>query len=198
VADVVSLDDVGRVVCYVAPGYLAQWAYRARYPARDRPAGELLIMSIVLSVPFVALAQRLAPDAAGSPTSLSFVAALVVPALVAGFIAAIARPSLGIPLAALGYGGQPQGSMWQRTLEDLPPDAWATVDLVDGSKVAGLPRTFPGAAADGIREIYLVAPRFAEADGDELAEVLGAEAVIVRLDEVRTVTLSHDATRALA
>jgi hypothetical protein len=195
VAAILTLDEVGRIVSYVAPGYLAQWVYRARYPSRDRPAGELLIMSVALSVPFVALASRLTSSSNQNPTSLRFVAALFIPALIVGFAAAIARPALRVPLVALGFSEQPEGSIWQRTLHDLPKDAWVTIDLVDGSKVAGLVRTYPGAAADGVRELFLVAPRFD--DGEELRPVNGAAGVIVRLDEVRTVTLGRDPTDAL-
>jgi hypothetical protein len=193
-SDVLSATDVGNVVAYIAPGSFALWTYRARFPARDRPAGELLVASTVLSLPFVALAQKLVGAADRQPTSLKYIFALLGPAVLVGFFAAVARSSDGVRniLGGLGFEQQPEPSMWLRTLQYLPKDAWITINFKDGSALAGVPRSYPGLPEDGVNEILLLYPEWRQPDGT-FAPGEGA-GVIVRLEEVQTITLERDPT----
>lgn len=193
-SDVLSASDVGNVIAYIAPGSFALWTYRARLPSRDRPAGELLVASTVLSLPFVALAHKLVGEADREPTSLKYVIALLGPAVLVGFFAAVVRSSDGFRngLGGLGFEQQPEASMWLRTLQYLPEDAWITVNFKDGGALAGVPRSYPGLPEDGVSELFLLYPEWRQPDGEFVAA--GGEGVIVRLDEVQTITLEHDPT----
>jgi hypothetical protein len=56
---VLDATQVGEVITYVAPGFLAQLGYRTHYHAPERSAGQVLIISVVISLPLVALADAL-------------------------------------------------------------------------------------------------------------------------------------------
>lgn len=189
-----SLSDVANLLAYLAPGYFAQWAYRLRFPSRAKPAGELILISAVLSVPFVPAAEKISPDSA--PTSLTYACSLIVPAILVGLVAGVVRGADGVraALSAFGIGQQPEASIWLRTLPELSPDAQVTIDLKDGSKLAGVPRSFPGLPGGGVNELYLVYPKWIEDDGSFES---GGAGVIVRLDEVVTITFEEDATQTL-
>lgn len=192
-ADVLTLQEVGRIVSYAAPGYAVYGTYRARFPAAVRPAAEVLIASTVLSLPFVALAQHLAPEDATDPTSLRFVAALLIPAWLAGLLLGWVR-GWGVVrdvFEQAGFGAQAESSVWLRTLRYLDAEAFVTVQFKDGTRVCGQPRLHPGDPTDGIREIYLVNVHEWSAAGDWEKSVDGA-GVIVRLDEAVRLTLSSD------
>jgi hypothetical protein len=153
-----------------------------------------LIICAVLSLPFVALAPKIAPGADRDPTSLKYVAALLGPAVVAGFFAAMLRSASSVRavLGELGFSEQPEASIWLRTLQYLPEDSWVTVELKDGATLAGVPRSFPGLPEDGVRELYLLHPTWEQKDGSFKSG--DGEGVIVRLDEVKTITLEYDPT----
>jgi hypothetical protein len=75
--------QVGDVVTYVAPGFLAQLGYRTRFPAPERSAGQTLIISVVLSLPLVAAADALI-EGSHSATRLGYAIALTVGSFVLG------------------------------------------------------------------------------------------------------------------
>jgi len=140
-ADIVlNANAVADVVTYVAPGFLAYTGYRLRYPAPSRPPGEVLIISVVASLPLVALVMALLPGAQ-KPSQLGYVTILLVLALVLGYLAALARgtdAAKGL-LGALGYRMEPEGSIYSQTLRHLPADAPVLVELKDGRRITRLP-----------------------------------------------------------
>jgi hypothetical protein len=195
VADVaLTANEVAQVVTYVAPGFFARLGYRARFPSTDRPAGEVLIISAVLSLPLVALASWL--PGAQKPTQLGYVLVLLLGSAVLGYLAAWLRGSrLGKRLLAwlFDYRIQPEGSIYAQTLKKLPPTSPVTVELKDGRRVSGTPRLGPENKDDGINELYLTHPTALQ-DGTTWVAV-GA-GIIVRLDEVANIVLADDATGA--
>jgi len=56
---IVSLQDVGNIVSFVAPGYFAIQTYSLIYAKRDRNFSKLLIESVVFSLPIVTLTNLL-------------------------------------------------------------------------------------------------------------------------------------------
>lgn len=192
-ADVLTLTEIGRLVSYIAPGYFARWTYRKRFPKGLEQPGEILIQSVVLSLPFVALAHEIA----GARTSLSWIylIALLGPAVAAGAVTAWLRDldtTRNFALA-LGVSAQPDASMWVRTIGRLPKDALIVIDLKDGSRIAGVPRSMPGLPDDNVKELYLIDPRYEDSTG-ALVSVDRAASVIVRIDEISMVTLSQEPT----
>ena len=194
-AVVLDANAVGQVVTYVAPGFLAYLGYRARYPSSDRPAGEVLIISVVLSLPLVALARLLLPGAQQA-TELGYVLLLLALGLVGGYLAALVRGRARVRrgLAHLGYRIQPEGTIYAQTLQHMSEEGTVMVEMKNGRRFSGCPRTGPQCKDDGVNELYLV---YAEALDDEGEwQPVGGPAVIVPLAEISYIVLSEEPTDA--
>lgn len=193
-ADIVfDADAVGQVITYVAPGFLARTGYRARYPAPDRPAGEVLIISVVTSLPLVALVGLLPGQQ--DATQLGYVALLLTLGFILGYLVALVRGQ-GLTkkaLAKLGYRLQPDGTIYAQTLQHMAADGSVVVELKDGRRVWGCPRSGPQSKDDGVTELYLVYPK---SQTDEGAWTEVGAGLIVPLAEVSTISLSEDPTGA--
>lgn len=192
----VALDAnaVGQVIAYVAPGFLMYLGYRARYPSPDRPPGEVLIISVVISLPLVALvgAVLLGEQKATHP---GYVALLLSLAFALGYIASLLRgsPCTKKLLAKLGYRIQPEGTIYAQTLKHMSDDGTVLVELKDGRRVWGCPRSGPQCKDDGIKELYLAYPKGEDEAGEW--HPAGA-AAIVPLSEVSHMVLSEEPTGA--
>jgi hypothetical protein len=191
---VLDATQVGEIVTYVAPGFLAQVGYRTRYPAPDRSAGQVLIISVVLSLPLVALADAVIHGSHG-PTRVWYVLALTAGSFVLGYIAALirGRDRAKLLLACLGYRIQPEGTIYAQTLKHLPPAAPVLIELKDGRRLSGTPRNGPESKDDGINELYVTHPEAEREDGEWHSVGAG---VIVPLSEISTIVLSEDPTGA--
>jgi hypothetical protein len=190
---VVDAAAVGQVVTYVAPGFLARLGYRARYPGLDRPAGEVFIVSVVLSLPLVALVTALLPGEQ-TATQLGYVAVLLGLALAVGYVAALirGRPKVKDALAKAGYTLDPEGTIYTQTLKHLSETATVTVELKDGRRISGCPRSGPQSKDDGVNELYLVYAEALDENGEW--QSLGGPAAISPLSEVASVVLSEEPT----
>jgi hypothetical protein len=196
VADVVlDANAVGQVVTYVAPGYLAYLGYRTRYPGPARPAGEVLIISVVISLPLVAAVQA-ALAGTQKATQLGYVVLLLGVAAILGYVAALIRGERWAKnaLGKLGYRLEPEGSIFAQTLKHMSDDATVLVELKDGRRISGCPRNGPQSQDDGIRELYLVYPEALDGDGEW--QPVGGPGVIVPLSEVSNIVLSEEPTGA--
>ena len=192
---VLDANAVGQVITYVAPGYLAYFGYRLRYPGPDRPAGEVLIISVVISLPLVALVTALLPGAQ-QPSQVGYVTLLLALALVLGYLVALARGhrwGKGF-LGFIGYRIQPESSIYAQTLYHLPDAAPVLIELKDGRRLWGCARNGPQHKDDGINELYLVYPRVPGKDG--VPEPISGAGIIVPLSEVANIVLSEDPTGA--
>lgn len=191
---VLSADDVGRVLLYIAPGFFARCAYEARFPQRDHPPLEMLIWSVAASFPLVALANVLADELqiVRAVGDLPYVLLLLGTALVVGYLTAIARTFrwLRTAFGKLGLRHQPEGSIYAQTLLAASKHNVVTVEFINGKKLSGTPRAGPSLADEGIEELYLTHPAWKTSDAWEKAGA--GEGIIVRLQEVRTITLSED------
>lgn len=191
---VLDATQVGEVVTYVAPGFLAQLGYRARYPAPERSAGQVLIISVVISLPLVALADWLV-SGSHKPTRLGYVALLTAGAFALGYGVALlrGRKFATWALAWLDYRIQPEGTIYAQTLKHMSPAAPVLIELKDGRRISGTPRNGPESPDDGINELYLTHPEAQDKDGKWYSVGPG---VIVPLGEVSTIVLSEDPTGA--
>src|SRR4051794_31296015 len=185
---VVDAAAVGQVVTYVAPGFLARLGYRARYPGLDRPAGEVFIVSVVLSLPLVALVTALLP---GKQTAdqLGYIALLLGLALVVGYVAALIRGRQKVKslLAKAGYTLDPEGTIYAHTLRHMSESGTVLVETKDGRRISGCPRAGPQSKDDGVNELYLVYAEALDEDGEW--QSLGGPAVIIPLSEVASIVL---------
>jgi hypothetical protein len=194
-SDVVfNASDVAQVITYVAPGFMARLGYRARYPGPDSPPGEVLIVSVVTSLPVVAFVRGVLP---GTPaaTNVGYVACLLAAGLILGYFIAIirGRDLTKNLLAKIDYRTQPEGTIYAGLLRHMSDDATVTVERKDGRLFWGCPRRGPQHKDDGVAELYLVYPKELGENGERVS--LGA-GVIVPLTEVSATYLSEDPTGA--
>jgi uncharacterized protein DUF6338 len=163
---VIDATQAGEVITYVAPGFLAQLGYRARYPAPERSAGQVLIISVVISLPLVALADWLV-SGSHKPTRLGYVALLTAGAFALGYLLALlrGRKFSRWALAWLDYRIEPEGTIYAQTLKHMSPAAPVLIELKDGRRVSGTPRNGPESPNDGINELYLTHPEAQDKDG---------------------------------
>src|SRR4051794_6798360 len=132
-ADIVfDANAVGQVVTYVAPGYLAYLGYRLRYPGSTRSGAELIILSVVGSLPLVAFVSAVLPGAQ-QPTQLGYIALLLAVAFVVGYLVALARGGQRAKnwLRKLGYDIQPEGTIYAQTLRLMSDEGSVLVELKD-------------------------------------------------------------------
>jgi len=190
-----TADDVAALLTYVVPGFLARQGYRTRFPGRDHPAGEVLIVSAVLSLPLVAFISAVLPGAQ-EPTQFGYVALLVVFSFGLGYLAAVARGTQRVKdflSEKLKYQLVPEGSIYSQTLKHMSPTGQVTIELKDGRRVAGMPRNGPQYKDDGINELYLTNPK---ALGHDDVWVTVGEGLIIPLTEVSNILLDEEPTGA--
>jgi hypothetical protein len=190
----ISGDEVAQLVTFVAPGFLARLGYRSRFPAPERPAGEVLIISVVASLPLVALVQA-ALAGAQRPTQVGYVVVLLLVSFSSGYLLAVARGKRWAKrmLARAEYQIEPEGSIYAQTLKKMSPDAPVTVETLDGRRISGTPRNGPETKDDGINELYLTHPCAMDEAGEWRPVGAG---VILPLDQVASIVLSEDPTGA--
>lgn len=191
---VLTSQEVGRVVQYVAPGFFARIAYEARFPRAERSSLNTIIWSVAASLPLVAASNQLAAwFAIGiDTTAWQYVTVLLTPALLAGYAVAVLR-SMSWTRKGLGWFGlrhQPDGSVYAMTMLGLRPDAVVVLELHDGRMVSGTPRAGPSFAEDDVDEVVLTHPEWRSES--EWSAVGAGKAVLIPLREVRSVTFSED------
>lgn len=175
----------------------AFWPSSATEHASRRPSaplGQTLIISVVLSLPLVALADALI-NGSHAATRLLYVLAVTAGSFVIGYGLACVRGRKTIKRALgwLGYRSPPEGSIYAQTLKHLPPEEPVVVEMKDGRRIYGTPRNGPECEGDGIRELYLTHPEARVSDNDWRPVGAG---VIVPLDEVSHIVLFADPTEA--
>jgi hypothetical protein len=193
---VLDANAVAQVITYVAPGFMARLGYRARYPGPDTPPGEVLIISVVTSLPLVAFVRWVLPGTQKA-TEVGYVACLLALGLLLGYFIAFIRGRERTKnlLAILDYHIQPEGTIYAGLLRHMGDDATVTVERKDGRLIWGCPRRGPQHKGDGVAELYLVYPKELGENGERVS--LGA-GVIVPLTEVSAIYLSEDPTGAPA
>lgn len=186
--------QIATLIAFVAPGLFAMVGYRARYPAPERSAGYVLIISVAFSLPLVA-AWNLAIDGSHKPTRLAYALALTAGSFAVGYVVSFIR-GLDVTKALLrgvGYDIEPESSIYAQTLRKIGGKERIEVDLKGGLRVRGFPGNGPAAKDDGINEIYLTRPEARLANSDDDWEEIGA-AAIVPLSEVSLIVLAVDPT----
>lgn len=191
---VLTSQEVGRVVQFVAPGFFARLAYEARFPRAERSSLNVILWSVAASLPLVAVGNVLA-DVFGirrDSTSWGYVTAQLVPALLIGYGVAALRSMAWTRkvLGRLGLRHQPDGSLYAMTMLGLSRPAVVVLELHDGRMVSGTPRAGPSYAEDDVDEVVLTHPEW-KSEADWSADGAG-KAVLIPLREVKSVTFSED------
>jgi len=192
--DLANLDDVGRVLTYVAPGFFARVGYTSVFPQRRPEQFYALVVSIAASVPLVALARAMAEEIGLStrPTAAGFALLLVGLGLLSGYSVARVRRAertrrfmrwLRLPSA-------PEATVLERVLLRMPPEAEVTLTFADGRRLAGYPLLGPGFAdGDEVRELYLLEPRWWSTRTKSFRPSTPDAGIIVDLASVETISV---------
>lgn len=194
--DPITAEEVGQVLTYIAPGYFARSAYKARFPTPDPPHFDVLLTSIATSLPLVASAHALAGllHVTGSPTHLKYIALLLGLSMLAGYcFAALREPQWARRwLATVGITSQPEALLTTQVLKPLS-DRFVTVNFKDGRMLSGVPKAGPVLPDDGIKELYLTYPAWWDQEQQEFVENRDDEtAVLVWIDNIHNITVSED------
>jgi hypothetical protein len=199
VATGITAEEVGQLVSFIAPGYVARWAYMSRFPHRELPEFSMVVATVVTSLPLVAIAGALASLIGigdTKVTDLRYVALLLGISWVAGYAVGAVRgsPRIRQLLVRVGLIYQPEGSIYAQTLLGLPPEATVTIEFTDGRKLSGTPKLGPGLAGEGIDELYVTHPAWWNPATASWSESGAGAGVIVPLANVHSVTLDRDPT----
>jgi hypothetical protein len=194
----VTVEDIGNVLVYVAPGFFARIAYNARFPQPDPQEFYATVVSIGASLPIVAIADHFAGGWKWSEkaTDVRYVVFLLAIGLVLGYVVAALRGSrLGrSAFRELGMAYAPEATIYEQTVMKLPLNSEVTVTFKDRRVVSGYPSIGPALIAEGQpRELYLSRPRWWS--GTDWLDNDGMQGLIVSLDEVITVALPVDTAR---
>lgn len=193
-----TVQDVGNVLLYVAPGFFGRIAYAYRFPQPQPQEFYATVVSIAASVPIVAVGSAVA-DSFGWPkqaTDVRFVLLLLGLGLLAGYILSLARGSrIGrATLHELGLPFAPEATVYEQTVMELGIESEVTVTFKDGRIVSGYPTVGPAVQPEGQpRELYLSRPRWWSGGGWQGNDAW--QGVIVSLDEVVSVALPEDPVR---
>jgi hypothetical protein len=191
---VLTSQEIGRIVQFIAPGFFARVAYEARFPGPERSSLTTIVWSVAASFPLVAVGSQLADwlGIRSNATSWHYVTILLVPAVLAGYAVAALRSLAPIRkgLGRLGLRHQPDGSLYAMTMLGLSPGAVVVLELHDGRMVSGTPRAGPSYAEDDVDEVVLTHPEWKS--GSAWSADGAGEAVLIPLREVRSVTFSED------
>jgi hypothetical protein len=199
VGEVLTAEEVGQVLIFIAPGFFALAAYRYEFPAPPRDRWETLVISLAASVPLVALAE-VARGLFGvnrNPLAPQYVGLLLGLSLAAGGGLARLRGSGKVrrALTRLGFQQEPESLVFLRTVPRMPQsDAQVTVTFKDGTILAGTPR-FWSDPNSPVRELFLTNPAWYDADVENEGERWRRRdegGVLLSLDEVWTIELESD------
>ncbi len=192
---VLNANAVGQIITYMAPGYLTYLGYRLRYPGPDRPAGQVLIIAVAISLPLVAIASQM--HVAHKASDLLYMVILLGGAMLIGYSSALLRGRqwFKTAVAKLGYRMEPESSIYAQTLSQMSDQGVVQIELKDGRRITGCPRNGPQYKDDGINELYLVYPETIHDDGHS-APVPGGAGIVVPLTEIANIVLGEDPTGA--
>jgi hypothetical protein len=101
-SDILSVESIGNVILYLAPGYIAVGVYRSVFEKKELGDTPMLITSAVYSLPIVALANEIVVHITGhwqhlpfklisKPDNLAYVILLIVLSPIAGYLAVMIR-----------------------------------------------------------------------------------------------------------
>jgi hypothetical protein len=189
--DIIQPDDVPNLLTLVAPGFFAYAGYAAVFPQRSREELPVLVTSVALSLPLVALTRAFVSGF--NATKLAHVTLLLGLSFLAGYLVALARGTGFVRrmLGFIGYRNEPESTVLGRILQRLPQRTLVTVSFKDGRKVSGNPKYGTAAPEAEVRELYLSYPAWWNPTTQAWEERRAEGGVLVSLDEVQAIDLLH-------
>lgn len=197
-ADVLSADDVTLLLTLVAPGFFAWTSYGWVLPRAAPEELPLLVTSVALSLPLVALAQALAASVGidSGTKDLAYVVLLMGLSVGAGYAAARIRllnPVRAFLLRA-GHRSDPVATVLVRTVMEMQDaKGQVVVNFKDGKRsVAGTPRIATEDPQAPDAQLFLDHVTWWDSEQNQWEDRRPQGGVLVRLDEVRTIELNRD------
>lgn len=155
-----SLQDVGSIITFVAPGYVAIQMYMITYAKRERDFSRLVVESVVLSLPIVTLTNYIWESVlhrhpVQAPTT-SYAALLLLIAVVVGVVITYGRTHWPIKWLAAKFGlGSPDEDFVKLQFLRLKPNERAvTVMLKSGGVFSGVPDRTNRYSHTGLKYYY--------------------------------------------
>lgn len=138
----VTLQDVANIITYIAPGYFAVKTYGIIYCKPDKDTAQLVILSVVYSLPLVAAYNWLFHLGKVSTTRSSYALGLVGFSVAIGLVfATVRRFALVRKVAKFAHLPDPDEDFLRVEFGKLAPDQPVTVKLRDsGSFFSGTPQ----------------------------------------------------------
>jgi hypothetical protein len=177
-APAVTAEEVGQILTYLAPGFFAQAAYRYRFPRRRRSDFDAIVLSVVLSVPLVAVGNAAANGLAVDRDvgDVVYVFLLLGISVVLGYLTAILRSTQA---ARVGLGR-------------LAEDALIYVNFNDGRAVAGNPSAWTFDPEASTRDLYVHFPQWWRGEDAGWSDPDDDGGVLFDLSEVHSIQVTSD------
>lgn len=183
--------DVGNVLVFLAPGFFARFAYTSRFPRQEASDFASMVWAIAMGVPLIAVGNAFADllNIRHDPLRLGYVAALLGPALLLGYLVALIRstPWIAQLRSRLRLYHEADASIYAMTLLALDKSKQVTISLKDGRQLCGVPAAGPSLAKDDVQELYLTYTRWKQPNGEWPKTT--DSGMIVPLSEISTITL---------
>jgi hypothetical protein len=184
----ISLQDVANVITFVVPGYFAIQLYVIRYAKRERDFSKLLVESIMVSLPLVALTnvlwEKVLDRAAVDSLNTEYALLLLAVSVVAGGLFAFLRtrqPLRGLA-QRLGLGSPEEDFVKEQFARLNPGDAAVTVVLKNGDTFSGTPARASRHSQNGRRYYYFSNLVWFNAKTSEWSERKGG--IIIEQEEI--------------
>jgi hypothetical protein len=158
-----SLQDVANIITFIAPGYFAIQVYALVYAKKERNFSQLLIESVVFSLPIVVLTNVIWEKLLGKPAvtsvDVAYSSLLLLVALASGAVATYLRDHRPVKQMALSLGlGSPDEDFVKTQFSRLntrdKTKSAVTVTLKSGNVFSGTPAQASHHSHNGLKYYY--------------------------------------------
>jgi hypothetical protein len=190
----ITLQDAANIALFIAPGYVAIWTYSAIYAKRDKSFSHLLIESVAISLPLVAIvnwAWQTITHQAPSSTDIFYVVSIFVFSFAISILFAKLRITKPIrPLMNwVGLGMPDEDFIRSRFTELKKTNSSVTVTLKSGEVFSGTPSKGSIFSVGAPREYYFSNLAWFNSDDNRWDEREGG--LIINLDAVNYIELTN-------
>jgi hypothetical protein len=189
----ITLQDAANIALFVAPGYVAIWTYSAIFAKRDKNFSRLLIESVAISLPLVAIVNWLwwmFSNHVPASTDIIYVLSLFTFSFMVSAIFAKLRvlPPIRPVMNWIGFGMPDEDFIRSRFTELKKTNSSVTVTLKSGEVFSGTPSKGSIFSVGSPREYYFNNLAWFDNKEDTWQERDGG--LIINLDAVNFIELT--------
>jgi hypothetical protein len=176
---IVTLQDVANIVSFVAPGYFAIQVYGIFYAKKQRDFSQLLIESVIYSLPIVTFSnfiwQKVFSQPPVTALHVTYAVFLIVSSLLIGGVVTFLRVKWPVKNLAkmLGFGSPNEDFVKVQFLRLKPEAAAVTVKLKSGATFSGTPDRTSRYSHGGLKYYYFTNMAWFSAKKDKWQEQAG-------------------------